>query len=91
MSRMARIDTVTLVNLVTDTRTVPEFLGPACRPANLAPALLRLLDDPAARAAQRAALALTMDRLGRGGEAPGLRAARSVLAALSGPAQPRPG
>jgi len=28
-------------------------------------------------------MALTMQRLGRGGEAPGLRAARSVLAAIS--------
>ncbi|GAB1363297.1 lipid-A-disaccharide synthase [Rhodobacter sp.] len=33
MRRMARIDTVTLVNLVSDTRTVPEFIGPDCRAA----------------------------------------------------------
>ena len=38
-----------------------------------------VLSDPTA---QRAAMALTMERLGRGGEAPGLRAARSVLGAL---------
>ncbi|MFN3970737.1 MAG: lipid-A-disaccharide synthase [Gemmobacter sp.] len=82
MRRMARVDTVTLVNLVSETRAVPEFLGRDCRAARIAPALARLLDDPAARAAQTAAMALTMDRLGRGGEAPGMRAARSVLAAL---------
>jgi lipid-A-disaccharide synthase len=82
MRRMARIDTVTLVNLVTGSRAVPEFLGPACRPTPMAEALARLLADPAARAAQAAALELTMQRLGRGGEAPGLRAARSVLAHL---------
>ena len=36
-------------------------------------------DDPAAQAM---AMQLTMERLGKGGEPPGLRAARSVLAAL---------
>ncbi|MCX7644949.1 MAG: lipid-A-disaccharide synthase [Rhodobacteraceae bacterium] len=82
MRRLARIDTVTLVNLVTQTRAVPEFLGPACRPGPMAGALLALLDDPAARATQAHALDRAMERLGRGGEAPGLRAARSVLAHL---------
>jgi lipid-A-disaccharide synthase len=87
MKRLARIDTVTLVNLVTETRAVPEFLGPACRPEPMAAALLALLNDPAARAAQEAALALTMERLGRGGEPPGLRAARSVLTHCRPPAR----
>jgi lipid-A-disaccharide synthase len=80
--RLAKVDTVTLVNLVSETRAVPEFLGRECRPEPMAEALLRLLDDPAARAKQEAALSLTMERLGRGGEAPGLRAARSVLRVL---------
>ena len=84
MRRAARIDTVTLVNLVSETRVVPEFIGKQCRADLIAPALLRLLDDPEARAAQTAAMDLTMERLGRGGEAPGLRAARSVLAVLQG-------
>jgi lipid-A-disaccharide synthase len=82
MRRMARIDTVTLVNLVSETRTIPEFIGRDCRAARIAPAVARLLTDPEAMAAQKEAMAVTMDRLGRGGEAPGLRAARSVLAAL---------
>ncbi len=80
MKRMALIDTVTLVNLVSDTRTVPEFIGKDCRADLLAPALLRLLDGDIG--AQIAAMDLTMQRLGRGGEAPGLRAARSVLAKI---------
>lgn len=80
MRRKLLIDTVTLVNIVSETRHIPEFLGPACRPAPIAAALDRLIGDPAARAAQVAAMDLTMDRLGRGGEAPGLRAACSVLA-----------
>jgi lipid-A-disaccharide synthase len=79
MQRAALIDTVTLVNLVSETRVVPEFLGPACRAEAIAPALEVLLADPSA---QNAAMAATMARLGQGGEAPGLRAARSVLAAL---------
>lgn len=82
IGRMLRVDTVTLVNLVSGTRTVPEFLGAECRPGPIGAALLALLDDPGR---QQAALGLTMERLGRGGEAPGLRAARAVLDGL-GPA-----
>ena len=72
----------TLVNLVTETRAVPEFFQQDCTPETLAPAILRLLDDPAAAAAQRAVGAQAMEILGRGGEPPGLRAARSVLGRL---------
>lgn len=79
ISRMALIDTVTLVNLVSDTRVVPECLGPDCRPERIAEALDRVLVDPAS---QVSAMQLTMDRLGQGGEAPGLRAARAILSRL---------
>ena len=82
IGRMLKVDTVTLVNLVSETRAVPEFLGRACRPGPMAGALMRLLDDPAAREVQLDAMAVTMERLGLGGEAPGLRAARSVLSVL---------
>ena len=78
--RMVSIDTVTLVNLVTDTRVVPECLGPDCEPAQIASALQSVLDNPDA---QSAAMELTMQRLGRGAEAPGLRAARAVLERIS--------
>ncbi len=77
---MALIDTVTLVNLVTDTRVVPEYLGPACTPENIAAGLRRVLATPAD---QMAAMELTMQRLGEGGEAPGLRAARAVIDGLA--------
>ncbi|QUJ77581.1 lipid-A-disaccharide synthase [Sulfitobacter albidus] len=76
ISRMVRVDTVTLVNLVAESRTVPEFIGKRCRADLIAPAILRVLEAPDA---QHAAMALTMQRLGQGGEAPGLRAARAVL------------
>ncbi len=82
VSSMLRVDTVTLVNLVSDSRAVPEFLGEACRPGPVAEALNRLLDDEATRLEQLDAMALTMQRLGRGGEAPGIRAARSVLSVI---------
>lgn len=82
--RMMKIDTVTLVNLVSETRAVPEFLGPACQPEAMADAVVALFGDAGARAAQLQAMEITMTRLGEGGEAPGLRAARSVLGALSG-------
>lgn len=79
MRRAALIDTVTLVNLVSDTRVVPEFIGKACRADLIAPALLGLLAAPQQ---QDDAMRLTMQRLGQGGEPPGLRAARSVLSVL---------
>lgn len=76
---MLRIDTVTLVNLVSETRAVPEFLGDDCRPGPIGAALVALLDDPSGQAA---ALETTMERLGRDGPPPGLRAARAVLDGL---------
>ncbi|WBU57872.1 lipid-A-disaccharide synthase [Paracoccus sediminicola] len=79
---LLKTDTVTLVNLVSDTRAVPEFLGRDCRPDQIAGALLQLLENPETRAAQADAMALTMKRLGEGGPPPGLRAARSVLRCL---------
>lgn len=79
IGRMVKVDTVTLVNLVSETRAVPEFIGANCRPGPITQAVLQVLDEPQA---QNEAMALTMDRLGRGGEAPGLRAARAVLDAM---------
>lgn len=79
MKRKLLIDTVTLVNLVSETRVVPEFIGADCKPGPIADALRAVLADPAA---QTKVLDVTMERLGRGGEAPGLRAARAVLDAV---------
>jgi lipid-A-disaccharide synthase len=79
MRRMALIDTVTLVNLVSDTRVVPECLGPECQPELIASKLNDVFADPNSQAR---AMQVTMDRLGRGGEEPGLRAARAVLAGM---------
>ena len=80
ISRLLLVDTVTLVNLVSDSRVIPEFVGKDCVAAPIAAAILSVLDDPTA---QHAAMSDTMDKLGRGGDAPGVRAARAVLDGLS--------
>ena len=80
IERMVRVETVTLVNLVSDTRTVPECIGDRCRAGPIAAAVKQVMAAPGA---QSEALALTMERLGRGGLAPGLRAADAVLGAIA--------
>ena len=83
LSRMVKLDTVTLVNIVTGRNVIPEFLGPACRPGPIGDALGRLLTVPSERERQLAAMERCMSALGRGGEAPGLRAARATLDAVA--------
>ena len=79
IGRLLLVDTVNLVNLVSETRTIPEFIGKDCRPEPIAEALLQVLDAPEA---QSEAMALTMERLGRDGPHPGDRAAQAVLEGL---------
>ncbi|SDJ21323.1 lipid-A-disaccharide synthase [Lutimaribacter saemankumensis] len=79
ISRMLKVDTVTLVNLVSDTRAVPEFIGARCRADLITPAVRAVLADPMA---QHDAMDLTMERLGRGQADPGIRAATAVLSGL---------
>ena len=73
---MLKIDTVTLVNLVSETRAVPEFIGTDCKAERIAPALQQILDAPDAQAQ---AIKTTMTRLGRGDPELPYRAARAVL------------
>jgi lipid-A-disaccharide synthase len=80
VQRKLLIDTVTLVNLVSETRAVPEFIYQRCKPELIAPALRETLADPEA---QFGAMADTMKKLGQGGEPPGLRAARAVLEGIA--------
>jgi lipid-A-disaccharide synthase len=81
--RLVKLDTVSLPNIVTARSVVPELLLDDCRPELLLPALARLLDDDAARANQRADLAEVATRLGQGGEAPSLRAAKAILKTIA--------
>ncbi|TNF19940.1 MAG: lipid-A-disaccharide synthase [Rhodobacteraceae bacterium] len=79
--RLLRTDSVNLVNLVSGTRVVPEFIGTRCVPADIADAVLALAEAPEN---QSAAMRLTMERLGLGQDPPGERAARAVLDRLPG-------
>ena len=78
--RMLKIDTVTLVNLVSETRVVPEYIAENCQPEAITEGVLKLLQAPQEQAE---ALELTMKRLGRGAQDPGLRAAIAELAGHS--------
>lgn len=80
MSYMALIDTVTLVNIITQTRIVPEFLGPRCRAHLIIPALEQILAEPDQ---MNAALDQTMEALGRHEKPPATRAAEVVLSVLN--------
>ena len=77
--RMLKVDTVTLVNLVSDTRVVPEYIGEDCISADIAAGILNVMANSQA---QNDAMELTMARLGEGGEPPGTRAAKAVLSSL---------
>lgn len=77
--RMIKVRFANLVNILLDEEVVPERLQEACRADTLVADVDRLLTDKAAalRQIERADEALAM--LGRGGTAPGVRAARAVL------------
>lgn len=83
---MALVDTVTLVNLVSDTRVVPDFLGPDCTPDAIGNGLLAVMAAPEA---QQSAMEVTMTRLGEGGNDPGLRAAHAVISRIEPQAFPK--
>ncbi len=55
--RLIRVPHVAMVNLLAGRTVVPELLQQDCTPAKLADTVKRLLQDPAAAAAQRAAFA----------------------------------
>ena len=76
--RMIRTKYVNLINIMHDRSVVPELLQENCRPVLLAAEIVRLLDDSAAREAQRADLDAVDQWLGAGGLAPSVRAAAAV-------------
>lgn len=82
VKRTALIDTATLVNIVTDSRVIPECLMEDCTPAHILGVVQNLLQDEAAQLLQRETCEKAMTLMGRGGKAPGLRAAASVLSVL---------
>ncbi|MHA1128547.1 MAG: lipid-A-disaccharide synthase [Alphaproteobacteria bacterium] len=79
LKRRLRVTTVTLVNLVTETRAVPEFLLEDCSVDKIHPTILELLTDQSASESQRQASVKAMELLGKGVESAGTRAALSVI------------
>lgn len=77
--RFMRVRYANLVNLMLDRMSAPELLQEDCRPDLLHRELARLLDDPAARAAQIADVASVSAWLGEGEVPPSRRAAQAVL------------
>ncbi len=80
--RLVKVEYASLINIMENRQVLPEFLTGACVADNLGPAVGRLLDDPAARAAQIAACRPALEAMGWGGEPPGRRAAWAVLALI---------
>ena len=70
---------ITLVNVLLGREAVPEFVQSRCTPQNLADAVIALLTDKGAALHERADLEKAAQMLGKGGEAPSLRAARVIL------------
>jgi lipid-A-disaccharide synthase len=77
--RLVRLERIGLPNIVAGTDVAPERVQNGFTRSELEPILARWLDDPAARAAQRAKLSVLRTRLG--GPGAGARAA-SLLAEL---------
>jgi lipid-A-disaccharide synthase len=78
-NRLMTVPYMSLINILLDHPAVPEFKQYAATPDALAEAVERLFADPAARAAQIAAMDDFAAKLGEGEEAPSLRAARVLL------------
>ena len=70
---------ITLVNVLLDREAVPEFVQSRCTPENLSGAVIPLLTDKSAALHERDDLGAAAVLLGKGGEAPSLRAARAIL------------
>ena len=77
--RLVRVSTATLVNLLTDTNAVPEFLLEECTADNIYRSVKNLLDNAEACDAQLVVSAKAMEMLGKGDDTSGSRAAKSVL------------
>jgi lipid-A-disaccharide synthase len=82
--RLVTVPHASLVNLLAGETVVPERLQEHCTPERLAEALLPLLAEADAAAAQRAAFARVLGQLRPpGGQAPSEAAAEAVLAELA--------
>lgn len=77
--RVLKVRFASLINILLDREVQPEYLQEKATPAALSAALLTLIENPAAREAQRDAVRPALEMLGAGGLPPSHRAARKVL------------
>ena len=75
---------ITLINILLGREAVPEFLQSRCTPDNLANAVVRLFGDGDAVMHELADLDEATGMLGKGGEAPSVRAARAIVEFIRG-------
>jgi lipid-A-disaccharide synthase len=88
--RLVRVRFASLVNLLAEREVAPEFIQQYATPEALCEALHRLLTEPGAPAAQRAAFAGVLDQLHPPGLAPSEAAAEAVLAEIAASEATRP-
>ena len=79
LRRMLSVRHVALVNVILGREVVPELLQENCNPKALADTLIRLLQDPKVRQAQKQEVKEALLQLGEGGELPSRRAANAIL------------
>lgn len=77
--RMVRVSSATLVNILTDTQSVPEFLLEECTSESIYASVRNLMNNQNDREAQLAVSAKAMTLLGKGDDTSNNRAANSVL------------
>ncbi len=90
MRRTVTVRYLSILNLIAEREIVPELLQEACTPQRIAAALLALLTEPAAAAAQRAACRAVLAQLAPPDGAPSAAAAAEVLVLLDRPPADRP-
>jgi lipid-A-disaccharide synthase len=86
--RVVKVSYAAMVNLLAGREVVPELIQQTCTSARLADEVSRLLEDPTAAAAQRAAFAAVMHSLRPPQGLPSEAAAEAVLSLLA-PRAPR--
>jgi lipid-A-disaccharide synthase len=83
LRRLIRTRFITLFNIAAGEAVAPELIQKDCSGPALAAAVAERLDDPALRARQIAAQNAALEKMGRGGPDPSIRAAQVVAELLT--------
>ena len=73
---LIRVNSVNLVNLISNQRLIPEFIGNNCKPDKIVQALLNELDNPTV---QKSVMRKSLELLKVSGASSGIAAANSVI------------